>query len=168
VSLKKRLFFFILILTLGFPMTIVGGGPSCGTIIVRKEVDWGIGSSYYNCVMFEFSISTEPYSFMLPDGGSQSFDCLPTGLYIIGEKDASVGGWSLYDVDIIDPDGGSIWINPYQVEIDLDAGETITVTFKNRPPDFVIPEAPFGTLIMVVAMLVAFFIKTNRAAIPPI
>ncbi len=35
----------------------------------------------------------------------------------------------------------------------LEAGDSITITFVNRPPDFVVPENPLGTMGTMLALL---------------
>jgi hypothetical protein len=107
-------------------------------------------------------MSYGPTDFSLQDGGSQTFENLPTGTYVIGENDVLTTGWNLYDVEILDSSGGSQWTNPYQVSIDLDPGETVTVTFKNRPPDFVIPEAPLGTVLILAVMFIAYLVNNKQ------
>jgi hypothetical protein len=62
---------------------------------------------------------------------SRSFGGLAPGVYQVVE--AAVAGWNLASIVIDDPDGGSVVeLSSGTAKIDLDFGETITVTYTNR------------------------------------
>jgi uncharacterized repeat protein (TIGR01451 family) len=70
-------------------------------------------------------------SFSLSNGQSASCPYLAHGTYTVTEKE--LAGWDLTDLAIDDPDGGSsVDIDTMTATIDLDPGESITVTFTNR------------------------------------
>lgn len=69
-------------------------------------------------------------SFSLSNGQSASCSDLVPGTYTISE--AEFVGWSLDDIEIVDPDGGSIeYPATRAATIDLDSGEAIAVKFTN-------------------------------------
>ena len=65
----------------------------------------------------------------------------------------------------IEGNGWSEEVDGNTAEFSLGVCETVTITFTNRPPDFVIPEAPLGTLLILVAMIVAYLVN-NKQRIP--
>jgi hypothetical protein len=78
---------------------------------------------------FEFSTDYSA-NFSLKDGEAHISDSLAPGTYSVTELVPS--GWQIADVSIIDPDGGSpAWTSGNTVNIDLDKGETVYVTFIN-------------------------------------
>ncbi len=84
----------------------------------------------------DFSFSGELGAFSLDDDSdptlpnSQLFANLNPGVYVVTE--AAALGWTLSNIVIADPDGGSsVDSGTGTATIDLDPGETITVTFTN-------------------------------------
>jgi hypothetical protein len=121
--------------------------PPC-QIIVKKVIDWGYYTQYVQGWDFTFDPSWG-ISFTLGHMESESFYLTPD-TYSVTETD--MDGWKLYKVTI---EGGGYddEISGPTAEVELEAFDVITITFYNRPPDFVIPENPLGTLGSIVAML---------------
>jgi len=101
-----------------------------GTITVVKDAVPDDGAD------FSFSGTSPIGNFQLDDDaegtlpGSQSFGNLAPGVYVISE--AALSGWSLTDLVVSDPDNGSsVDLVTRTATIDVDAGESITVTFTN-------------------------------------
>ncbi len=117
-------------------------------IIVKKVIDWGYYTQYVQGWDFTFDPSWGS-SFTLGHMESESFYLTPD-TYSVTET--GMDGWKLYKVTI---EGGGYddEISGPTAEVELEAGDVITITFYNRPPDFVIPENPLGTLGSIVAML---------------
>jgi hypothetical protein len=97
-------------------------GPGTGNIIVKKETDPD-GSSE----SFTFTPSYGS-NFNLSDGGSNDSGELGSGTYTVSESVQN--GWALTNIVDTDPDGGTT-SSGNEATIDLDGGETITVTFSN-------------------------------------
>jgi hypothetical protein len=131
-----------------------------GTIIVEKEIEWGVNSQYYNHPVFEFLLGPQ-ITFWLADGEVAIFD-LEIGTYKIEE---TTPGWS---TKIIVKGGGyDLELDGKIVEVNLEAHDTIVITFINRPPDFVIPEAPLGTLLILAMMVVAYLVNNRKLVVIP-
>jgi hypothetical protein len=122
--------------------------PGDGQIIVKKVIDWGYYSQYVEGFDFTFDPSWTD-DFTLEHMEQESFT-LPPDTYTVTET--GMDGWTLFKVTI---EGGGYddEISGPTAEVELEAGETITITFFNRPPDFVIPENPLGTLGSLMAMV---------------
>jgi hypothetical protein len=130
-----------------------------GTVIVEKKIDWGINSQYMNGWAFDFYPNWGDM-FTLYDG-DQYHSTLPQGTYIVIEDIPD--GWT---TEIkIEGNGWSQDVDGNTAEFNLDPCETVTITFTNRPPDFVIPETPFGTLLILAVMIVAYLMN-NKQMIP--
>jgi hypothetical protein len=132
--------------------------PETCTVIVEKIVDWGIDSNYMDSPLFDFTITNPITAFSLGDGESITFSGLSPGEYVVVED---LMGWM--PAEIIRKGGGyddSSTGNTGAVEIE--AGETITITFINRPPDFVIPEMPYGTILSLLAMLTSIVLIQKK------
>ena len=69
-------------------------------------------------------------------------------------------GWTT-SIVIDDPSGGSSSSGAIAT-IDLAQGETVTVTYTNEPPEFVIPEFPLGTISTLVVMLETMHLIRNK------
>ena len=129
--------------------------PNIATIIVEKKVEWGIDSQYVNHPVFEITLGPQ-IQFWLGPGEPQTFE-LEAGTYSISEES---GGWSTRVL----VHGGSIdyEIEGCSVDVKIEKGETITVTFVNRPPDFVIPETTLGTIASLAIMLIIYLLQNKR------
>jgi len=125
------------------------------TLIIEKKVEWGIDSQYVNHPIFEFTLGPQVV-FYLGDGESEVFE-LESETYSISEKS---GGWSTKVK--IKGGGYDETIQGSHTEVTLEAGETVTVTFINRPPDFVIPEIPLGTILALLTMMTAFALTRKK------
>ena len=66
------------------------------------------------------------------------------------------------DKIIIEGGGYDTEIPGPTAEVNLELGEFITITFVNKPPDFVIPENPLGTLGSIVAILGAAVLYLSK------
>jgi len=132
--------------------------PETGTIIVEKVVDLGSSGQYVNNILFEF---TGDVAGSIGDGGQLIVSDLQAGLYTVTENNI---GWKT-SIEIIDPDGGSS-IDGVTANIDLDSGETVKVIYTNRPPDFVIPEMPWGTFAALSTFALALYIANRKGLIP--
>ena len=128
--------------------------PEKGTIIIEKKVDLGVSTEYINSILFEF---IGDISGWIGDGEQLTLVDVTPGTYVVTEKNM---GWTT-SIEIDDPDGGSTY-DGVTTSIDLDDGETVKVTYTNRPPDFVIPETPLGTISSVIAMLGAAILLRNK------
>lgn len=139
--------------------------PEDCTIIVRKEIDWGLESNYTNHPMFNFTIVVRPigllYPFSLGDGESMTFSGLSPGEYEVIED---LMGWNPSEIKITGG-GYNDTVHGDTVTVEIEAGETITITFINRPPDFVIPEVPWGVLGAMLTMLTALALLVNKRGI---
>ncbi|MEM1559647.1 MAG: CARDB domain-containing protein, partial [Candidatus Bathyarchaeia archaeon] len=123
-----------------------------GYIIVRKLTVSGDQS-------FEFTTSYST-NFFLSNGQENVSQPLIPGNYVVTEL--PVDGWSLTSIDISDPDGGSSYdLATGTAIVDLDAGETIYVTFTNTkyiPPPvggIIVIQTPLQILLTMVATVVA-------------
>lgn len=125
------------------------------TLVVEKKVEWGIDSQYVNHPVFEITIGSQ-LQFWLGDGESQSFE-LEVGTYSISEQSE---GWSTRV--LIQGSGYDEEIEGSNVNLELTEDETVTVTFVNRPPDFVIPETPLGTIVILASMLIAYLLQQRK------
>lgn len=98
-------------------------------IIVGKLTDpAGAGASF----TFDTSYLPETEDFSLKDGEGYISDPLTPGTYSITEILPPGGGWTLTDVTIIEDNANSPgWTGGTTAEIDLDAEETVYVTFIN-------------------------------------
>jgi hypothetical protein len=142
--------------------------PETCTIIVEKKIDWGIGSYYYNTPLFDFELSsTLPgfavSEFSLGDGDSRTFPSLEPGKYIVVED---LMGWGNAEIKI---KGGSYddTLHGDTVEVEIEAGDTVTIIWINRPPDYVIPETPLGVMGSLLAMM-AVVLAVQKLKIRPI
>ena len=74
--------------------------------------------------------------FVLQHANSQTFTNVPAGSYSVTEANAYLSppyGFMLESINIVDPDGGSSFnLNNRTASVDLDAGETVEVTFINK------------------------------------
>lgn len=111
-----------------------------GKIKVKKKIDWGYQSQYQNGWKFKFEADWTG-DFELEDGESMEW-ILPPGKYEVAEL--TPAGWELYEIIVQGTDDYKI--DDGSVEVKLEDGDKITIIFVNRPPDFVIPENPLGTL----------------------
>jgi hypothetical protein len=125
-------------------------------IIIKKKVEWPV-SPYINEIIFRFKPSWRS-EFELEDGESKIFFVKP-GSYCISEITA--GGWKTsYKINCETIKKGN------KVEVSLESFDVVKITFINEPPDFVIPETPYGTLFILAAMVVAYLANTKRLSIP--
>ena len=110
----------------GETITVTFSNRKRGSITVIKETDPAGDPAVFNFA----SPGLAPPAFTLSEGGSQPFTDLVAGSYTIDE--AALAGWDLTNVTISgDTDGGSTTTATGAL-VDLDPGETITVTFSNR------------------------------------
>jgi hypothetical protein len=130
-------------------------------IIVKKEIKWGIDSQYVNDPVFDFTLMKTAVGII--DTFSLGDECMKIlkvepGQYQVVEN---LMGWSTAEI-LIKGAGYDDVVHGNTGEVTIDECETITITFINRPPDFVIPEAPFGTLLILAAMLIAYLVNNNK------
>ena len=130
-----------------------------GRIIIKKVIDWGYYTQYMNGHTFYFDLDWEELNLELEGGSSQKYYLL-AGTYSVTEVD--IGLWELAHV-VIKGGGYDTIIGGPTAVVELDCGDSITITFVNRPPDFVIPENPLGTLGSIAAMMgVVILFVANR------
>jgi PKD repeat protein len=125
------------------------------TLIVEKKIEWGIDSQYVNHPVFEITLGPQ-IQFWLGHGESQTFE-LEVGTYSISEE---TSGWSTRV--LVHGGGYDYEIEGSSVDVKIEEGETITVTFVNRPPDFVIPETLLGTIASLVIMFIIYLLQNKR------
>ena len=97
-----------------------------GTIVIRKSTFPAGGTG------FSFNESVTSGSFLLNDGGSQTFVSVTAGTYTVTEADPAVtpGGWTLADLSCDDSDSvGDVAARTATVNVG--ASETVTCTFRN-------------------------------------
>ena len=127
--------------------------PETCTIIVEKKINWGRYSYYFNDPTFYFDISVIPTgvfdSFGLGNGDSKTLSDLDPGIYQVIEE---LMGWGDAEIKIV---GGGYddTLHGDTAQVEIEEGETITITFINRPPDFVIPETPLGVIGSLIVMM---------------
>ena len=120
-------------------------------IIVEKKVEYK--NSYMTEISFQFNPSWGD-KFSLADGESKIFLVEP-GTYIISETSNGGGDVSYIINNDMEKSGKT-------VEVTLDNFDVVKITFINKPLEFVIPEAPLGTIMITVAMLLAYVLKNKR------
>ena len=98
--------------------------PTTGTIHIVKSTSPAGGTGFN----FTDDVPGSSGSFTLNDGGTQTFTSVAPGTYTITELVPA--GYTLTDVGCTDPDSSG---NPFArtATIDLQAGETVTCTFRN-------------------------------------
>ena len=112
----------------GENITVTFTNRKRGSITVIKETDPAGDPAVFSFA----SPGLAPPSFTLSDGGSLPFTDLVPGGYSVDEL--ALAGWDLVDITITgDTDGGST-TTATGATVDLDPGESITVTFHNRKP----------------------------------
>ncbi len=97
-----------------------------GSIKIIKDADGDTTTSFN----FEFKKDT-PQTFSLTGGTNKIFPDLKQGKYTVTEKTLP-SGWTLEN--IVCEGGSDISVSKPKVEINLNPGETVTCTFKNRRP----------------------------------
>jgi len=97
-----------------------------GTIVIIKEATPADDTVF----TFTEDIPGAANGFTLsdPSDDTETFSEIPLGSYQVSE--VVPAGWSLDDIDCIDPDGGTTTALP-TATIDLDLNETVTCTFSN-------------------------------------
>jgi hypothetical protein len=125
-----------------------------GVITIRKIVEWGYKTKYTDELTFKFQTSWGDQITL--KNGEQFQTNLESGVHIVSE--VLENGWDLREISIEDPSGGSYKQNPRTGIIDIVENDNVTITFVNTPPDFVIEEAPFGTLSIILIMMLALLI----------
>jgi hypothetical protein len=128
-------------LTLGAAnfISLVEAPVSTGTIKIIKNAvpDFNRKFWFEGDLKQKFVTAYSGYRFSLTDYPSKTnyklFEDIPAGVYIVLEDEDR--WWKLVDVVISgDVDGESVWTpGTSYVTIDLDPGETIVVTFVNKP-----------------------------------
>jgi hypothetical protein len=153
--LKKKLLLALLLL-LVMPVLTTGGQPQVegADVRIKKVIEWGINSQHQNEFKFTFE-SSWTSDFELGDEEYIDFKLDP-GSYDIIEI---VGGWDLDRVRLLGED--SITLSGPKVEFNVNHGDQLTIIFYNRPPDFVIPEIPLGTLGSLIVMVGVIFLLFN-------
>ena len=107
-------------------IALVASPVFAGTIVIRKTTFPAGGTG------FSFNESVTSGSFLLNDGGSQTFVSVTAGTYTITEADPAVtpGGWTLADLSCDDSDSvGDVAARTATVNVG--ASETVTCTFRN-------------------------------------
>ncbi|HEX6087066.1 MAG TPA: CHRD domain-containing protein [Thermoanaerobaculia bacterium] len=96
--------------------------PTTGTIRIVKATTPAGGTN------FPFTETITSGAFTLSDGGVRVFDNVAAGTYSVTEGE--VAGWSLTDLTCSDDDSTT---NPFSrtATVNLQAGETVTCTFRN-------------------------------------
>jgi hypothetical protein len=99
-------------------------GATTGTIVIRKATFPAGGSG------FSFIDTITPGAFVLNDGGSRTFNAVGPGTYTVSENDPAGGGYTLADVSCDDVNSSG---DPFarSATIRVEAGETVTCTFRN-------------------------------------
>lgn len=111
--------------------------PPTGTIVVKKDA---VPDDPQD---FEFSRSFGANFFLDDDSdgalsNTVTFTGVAAGTYTVTELGPPVG-WTLTELVCDDPDSGSVVsLGERTATIDLDAGETVTCTFKNKTHDLVV------------------------------
>jgi hypothetical protein len=132
------------------------------SILVEKKIDWGIDSQYMNHPVFDFYATKTGGgtidTFSLGDNEIKILTDLEPGEYQIVED---LMGWGTAEIHI---KGGSYnhKVDGNTGAVEIEAGEMIVITFINRPPDFKIPEIPFGTLITLLVMMTGYAISRKK------
>ena len=107
-----------------------GGG---GTIVIEKETDPAGGTGF----QFTNDIPGGPTPFNLDDGGSRTFNGVAVGSYTVTETDPAVtpGGYTLTNLNCVETGtNNSVGaVGTRAATITLEAGETVTCTFTNKP-----------------------------------
>ncbi len=121
--------------------------PGEGSLKIIKDADPKDDTPFWISVVYGVMGGAAPYrdpsmnQSIMPNG--------PAGIYYLGESVPA--GWTLTDIDVTgDADNGSsIDLNNGIVDVDLDPGEDITVTFRNKKTGedemFDLGDAPDGT-----------------------
>jgi CHRD domain/Prealbumin-like fold domain len=99
-------------------------GATTGTIVIAKSTFPAGGSG------FSFTDTITPGTFNLNDGGTRTFSNVTPGTYSVAEDDPSGGGYTLADVSCNDSDSTTD-TTARSATISVDAGETVTCTFRN-------------------------------------
>lgn len=138
-------------------------------IIVEKVIDWGVKeSAYMNDIEFDFNIlarfgsidfqlsDKEQRTFTIPDDFDNPIN--PFGDYIISEQDV---GWDT-EIELF-IDGVSQGARARRsITVTVEEGKTYRVVFVNMPPDFVIPETPWGVIGTMLTMLAAVALFSRK------
>lgn len=97
-------------------------GAGTGTIVIAKATSPGGGTG------FGFTENVTPGGFTLNDGGTRTFSSIAPGTYSVSENAAS--GWTMGDLSCDDANSTG---DPFArtATIRLEAGETVTCTFRN-------------------------------------
>ena len=128
-------------------------------ITVEKVVNLGLESIYMNDLPFNFEGDFGP--FQLSDGDKRSFT-VGVGDYYFCEEDV---GWTTEIKLYIDGVFQSVTAaRGIQVRA-VDPGKTYTLVFVNKPPDFIIPETPWGVIGALLMMLAAVVLFKNRTEV---
>ena len=161
----KKILSLTLFLLLFTPVLTTGGQPQEQGADVRiiKVIEWGINTQYQNEIKFTFE-SSWTSDFELGDGEYIDFK-LEAGSYDITEI---TDGWDLDRVRLLGLD--SITLSGPTVEFNVNHGDQLSITFYNRPPDFVIPEVLLGTLGSLIVMLGVMFLlyKVRDGTLQPV
>ena len=99
---------------------------SSGTIRIVKSTNPAGGANFN----FTDNVPGSGGAFMLNDGGTRTFTGVAAGTYTVTESDPSGANYTLADVDCDDADSSG---NPFarSATVNLQAGETVTCTFRN-------------------------------------
>jgi Ca2+-binding RTX toxin-like protein len=102
-----------------------GSCSTCsGTVtIIKKTIDWNVGTFNYTGSLGDFSITTTGGT------GSRTFSNVAPGTYVVTEQ-AQVSPWTFTSLICTDPDGGTT-VNGQTATIDLDINETVVCTYTN-------------------------------------
>jgi hypothetical protein len=144
--LTLLLFLFTPVITTGGVIPVLPEPVEGADVRIKKVIEWGIDSQYMNDVKFTFE-SDWTSDFELGDGEYIDFKLAPRE-YEITEI---TGGWDLDRVTLLGLD--SITESGPTVKFYVNVGDQLTITFYNRPPDFVIPETLLGTLGSLIVMM---------------
>lgn len=99
-------------------------GATTGTILIRKATFPAGGSG------FSFIDTITPGAFVLNDGGTRTFNGVEPGTYTVSENDPAGGGHTLADVSCDDANSSGD-TSARTATIRVEAGETVTCTFRN-------------------------------------
>lgn len=158
----KKILLLTLFLLVFTPVLTTGGviQEQGADVRIMKVIEWGIDTQHMNEIKFTFE-SSWTSDFELGDGEYIDFKLDP-GSYEITEI---VGGWDLDRVRLLGLD--SIIESGPTIEFYVNHGDQLTITFYNRPPDFVIPETLLGTLGSLIVMIGVIFLLDNVRNGPP-
>ncbi|MBN1782251.1 T9SS type A sorting domain-containing protein [bacterium] len=113
---------------------VIVGEPGSGILTIVKEANPADNTPFWISVVWKWMGGAAPYRD--PLNNTSTMSAVPAGSYDIGESVPP--GWALKDITITgDTDNGTlIDLSNGSATVDLDAGENITITFKNEIETF--------------------------------